>query len=186
MKISKRDRKVLWFGGALTVMILGVVYGLLPLYESMGAAEGDLGQQELNLAQRVRAISSQDLYAAQDEQLDSELDRLRSQLLDASDPAVAQSQLENMVRALAEQNGVMITRSTPLQGKKLGDKYSKITLQVNVQSGMAELSDFLYAMAVNPKYLEVEDFNITSISARGEIRLQPRLNVSAIIRVKEG
>lgn len=186
MKISKRDRKVLWIGGVAVAGILVVMYGGLPLYESMTAKEGDLGQQELNLAQRVRAISSQDLYRAQNQVLEDELSRLRAQLLDASDPALAQSQLENLVRALAEQNGVTITRSTPLQGKKLGEKYSKITLQVNIQSGMAELTDFLHAMSLHPKYLEVEDFNITSISARGEIRLQPRLNVSAIIRVQEG
>ncbi len=186
MRISKRDRKVLWIGGVAAALILGGFYGVLPLYESMSRAEGELQQRELALSQRIRAISSQDVYRRENEELDRELARLRSQLLDSNDPAVAQNQLENLVRSLAEQNGVTITRSTPLQGKKLGEKYSKVTLQVNIQGGMAEMTDFLHALAVHPKYLEVEDLNITSINARGEIRLQPRLNVSGIVRVQEG
>ncbi|GAB4114133.1 MAG: hypothetical protein Kow001_15560 [Acidobacteriota bacterium] len=186
MKISKRDRKVLWIGGIAAAVILVGFYGVLPLYESMNEVEGELHQSEAALAQRIRAISSQEIYRRENEELDRELNRLRSQLLDSTDPAVAQNQLENLIRSLAEQNGVIITRSTPLQGKKLGEKYTKVTLQVNIQGGMSELTDFLHALAVHPKYLEVEDFNITSINARGEIRLQPRLNVSGIVRVQEG
>jgi hypothetical protein len=185
-KLSRRDRRVLTIGGGIVAAILVVVYGVLPFYESLSEVEGELAQKQRVLDQRIRAIGNQAVHQEELEWLDRELFRLRSQLLDARDPALAQNQLENIVRSLAEENGVVIARSTPLQERKAGDHYSKITVVVNLQCGMSELSNFLYALSVHPKFLSVEEFNVNTFRVRDQFRLQPRMNVSAFIALAEG
>lgn len=183
MKISKRDRKVLIIGGAAVVVILAAVYVVLPLYGTMSEAPEELAQKQRVLDQRVRAIGSEAAYQTESEYLDQELDRLRSQLLDSSDPANAQVQLESLVRMLAEQNGVGITRSTPLQERKQGEEYAKVTVQLTLQGAMGELAAFMHALSTHPKYLIVDDFFVNGFQVGKDIRLQPRMSVSGFIRL---
>jgi Tfp pilus assembly protein PilO len=183
MKISKRDRKVLIFGGAAVAVILFAVYVALPLYDAMSTAPDELAQKQRVLDQRVRAIGSEAAYRGEADYLDQELQRLRAGLLDSSDPADAQVQLESLVRGLAEQNGVGITRSTPLQERKQGEEYARVTVQLTLQGGMAELAAFMHALSVHPKYLTVEDFFVNGFQVGKDVRLQPRMSVSGFIRL---
>lgn len=185
MKISKRDRKVLIIGGVAAVVILVVVYVVLPLYARMAEAPQQLAQKQRILNQHVRAIGSEAAYRQEGEYLDQELELLRSQLLDSSDPADAQVQLESLVRMLAEQNGVGISRSTPLQERKQGEEYAKVTVQLTLQGAMGELAAFMHALSVHPKYLIVDDFFVNGFQVGKDIRLQPRMSVSGFIRLEK-
>lgn len=180
-KLSKRDKKVLWIGGSFTVATLLVIYVFLPFYESVSDVESQLSAKQQMLGRSVRVIENEDIYLSQVQRLESELSRLQEQLLEARDPVLAQNQLETIVRSVADQSGVTISRSTPLQEKSVGEKYSKVTLQINVQSGMAELTDFLYAVSVHSKFLQVEDFYMNAFRVRENVRLQPRMNISGFM-----
>lgn len=180
-RLSRRDKKVLWIGGGFTVVTLLVVYVFLPFYESVSDVEDQLSSKQEMLGRSVRVIQNEGLYLAQLQQLENELSRLREQLLEARDPVLAQNQLETIVRNVADQSGVTISRSTPLQEKSVGERYSKVTLQINVQSGMAELTEFLYAVSVHPKFLHIEDFYMNAFRVRENVRLQPRMNVSGFM-----
>jgi len=185
MRLSKKDRRVLVLGGSAVALILLVTYVALPFFDSMSAVEEELTQKEKALQQRVRALANQGLYEEERNKLDQELGLLRGQLLDSPDAAMAQSQLETIVRALADDTGVVISRSTPLQDRKSGERYSKVTLQINLQCGMLELGNFLHQLATHQKFLGVEELYITSFRVKDEIKLQPRMNVSGYIRLPE-
>lgn len=185
-KISTRDRRVLLIGGAAAALILAVFYVALPFYESLSQVEGELSQKKRVLTQRIRALRNQVVYEEQNTSLEDELSALRAQLLDGAEGAIAQNQLETIIRGLAEENGVTISRSTPLQERKLGDRYSKVTVQINLQSGMGELASFMHALSLHTKFLQVEEFYLNAFSVRNQIRLQPRLNISGFIRISEG
>lgn len=187
MKISKRDRKILILGGSFVAVVLVIVYLILPAFDSMGQIAGDLDQKERMLSQTVKALGSRSLFEEENAILDNELQSLRSQLLDSPDPAVAQNQLENIVRSIAEQHQVVISRSTPLQEKKTGEKYSKVTVQINLQidrqNGMSDLAGFMHALSIHAKFLTVEEFYVNGFKVRDEIRLQPRMNVSGFVQL---
>jgi Tfp pilus assembly protein PilO len=182
-KLSKRDKKVLIIGGGIAAVILIVFYVALPFYESMSETEGDVETTSQLLARSIQTIQSEQVYRQQEVELQRELARLYDQLLDAEDPGLAQNQLENLVRGLAEEHGLTITRSTPLQQETVGERYAKITLQLNVQGEMADLASFLHALSVHPKFIQVENFNMNSFRVRDTVRLQPRMNVYGYIRL---
>lgn len=185
-KLSNKDKRVLLGGGAFVVVVLAVFYGILPFLESTASIREELAGKEKMLGQSVKLLRNEERFREQSKTLDRELERLSAQLLEARSTALAQNQLETIVRELAEQNGVSISRSTPMQERQAGERYSKVTIEINVQSGMAELASFLHALSTHPKYLEVENFFVNSFQVRGEIRLQPRMRVSAYIRLSEG
>ena len=184
-KLSKRDRRILLIGGIFAAVTLFGFYVALPVYESMGEVEGTLEQKKTILDRSVQAIENQGTYLQQVGELERELSRLRAQLLDAEEPAIAQNQLETIIRGLADQTGVTIARSTPLQEKSAGARYSKVSVQINVQSGMEELTSFLQSVSTHSKFLVIRDFQINVFRVRDRVRLQPRMSISAFFRLSE-
>lgn len=185
-KLSKRDRRILWIGGIFTAVTVFSFYVVLPIYESMGEVEGTLEQKRTLLNRSVQAIENQGIYLRQAGELERELNRLRAQLLDAQDTAIAQNELETIIRAIADQTGVTIARSTPLQEKRVGERYSTVSVQINVQSGMEELTNFLQSVSTHPKFLAIKDFQINVFRVRDRVRLQPRMSISAFFRPSQG
>jgi Tfp pilus assembly protein PilO len=175
----------LFIGGGFAIAVLILVYIILPLYESAELGRQALRQDTRRLQQAILAIQNREQYAGQLTQVNRQLSQLQGQLLDADSEAMAQNQLESTVREIAESSGITISRSTPLQARKLGEQYSRVTVQINLQGGMAELTSFLQALSVHPKFLKVEDFYINGFRVRDQIRLQPRIQVSGLIRLSE-
>lgn len=185
MALSKRDKRVLVFGGAVAAGILLVAYVVLPLIDVLAGVEAELDQKERALIQRVRALRSEPVLRGELAWVSDQRRRLESFLLDSREVSLAQNELETIVRSLAEQNGLVISRSTPLQGSTIGDRYAKVTLQLNLDGGMAELAAFLDALSRHPKYLVIDDFFMTTFRRRNENLIQPRINVSGYIRVPD-
>jgi CHAT domain-containing protein len=162
-----------------------VIYVALPFYDSFSELESTLSSKERMLHESVGAIRNKGMHQNRQREMETEAARLRAQLLDPTDTNLAQSQLENIVRVLAEENGVSISRSTPLQERNSGERYTKVTLQITIQSGMLELANFLHALSMHPKFLTVEEFYINAFNVRNNIRLNPRMNISGFIRPSE-
>lgn len=182
-KLSKRDKKVIRIGTVAAAVILAAFYIVLPFVDAQEAGIQKLRNKEKMLQQSIHTIQEKELHQSKLQQLEASLGRYRQNLLDAPDPSTARIQLEETVRNLAAQNGVSLTRSNPVQEIKIGERYSKITLQINLESNMTQLTSFLYSLASHQKFLLAEEFYLASFRTQNDIRIQPRLNVSGFIRL---
>ena len=54
---------------------------------------------------------------------------------------------------------------------------------MNLEARIPELTNFLYAISMSRKFLLVEDFYLATFRVRNRIRVRPRINVSAFIRL---
>lgn len=182
-RLSKRDKRA--------ILILGIVSGAvavllgiaLPVYDAADAVEAQLRQQERLLQRHIQASQRSQVYQMQLQELDQFLNDYQESLLDAQDSSIATVQLEEIVRGVAAEHRVEVARSNPLQERKIGENYSKITLQVNLQTSISQLTNFLYSLSTHSKFLLVEDFSINSFRNRNHLRIQPRMKVSALIRL---
>ena len=182
-KFSKRDKKALMIlggSGILTLLVFGVV---LPFYDAIGQMVDELEEKEELLGRYIQVLQEEDMYGAGLGNLDRVLDGYRQRLLDAQETGLAAIQLEEIVRGLAAENEIRVTRSNPLQEREIGDDYVKVTLQINLQSDMLQLANFLYALSAHPKFFLVENFYLNSFRSRDQLRIQPRMNVSGFIRL---
>ncbi len=180
-KLAKRDKRALIGGGILAVLYLLVFQLILPFYDAGSTVDGQLDQKKRVLRAAVRTIQERDVYAAQVAEIDKVLTQYEQRLLEAPDATTAATQLDEIVRSLANENNVTLTKSNPLQERKVGDRYTKVTVQINLDGDLATTSAFLYALSVHPKFLLVENFSVSKF--RLVNNLQPRMEVSGFIRL---
>ncbi len=182
-KLSQRDKRAITILGVVgVVMLLGFAV-VLPFYNAKSEAAEVLEDKEQLLARYIQVLQEESNYRFELTQLDRVLNGYRQSLLDAQDISVATVQLEEVVRSLAAESGIQVTRSNPLQERQMGENYVKITLQINLRSNMSQLTGFLYALSAHTKFLLVENFFLNSLRSRDQVRIQPRMNVSAFIRL---
>ena len=163
-------------------MLLG--FGVvLPFYNAKSEVAKELEDKEELLQRSIQVIQEEGNIQVELAQLDRVLNGYRQRLLDARDISIATVQLEEVVRSLAAENGIQVTRSNPLQERQMGENYVKITLQINLRSNMSELTGFLYALSAHRKFLLVENFFLNSLRSQNQVRIQPRMNVSGFIRL---
>lgn len=186
-KISKRDRKILIIGGISAALIVVVFYLILPFLDSVSSVDEELSRKAELLQESVGVINGKDDYLNLSAQLDRDLARLNRQLLDGTNELGAQTQLETIVRDLAEFNQITVSRSFPIQGRRIEDKYAAVTVEISVDGTLESLAGFLQAVATHSKYLKVDEFNISStLSRRNSLRrLSPRMQISGFIRLSE-
>ncbi len=182
-KLSKREHRLVTVGVIAAAVIILTVWVILPFLDRRATASDKLEEEARFLERSILEAEREDLYRDQLEQLNRSLTGYRQGLLDAQDSKIAYIRLEELVRDLAAEHDVTITRSNPLREGKFGDRYSKITLQINLQTDMSQLTDFLYALSSHRKFLVVEEFFLQGMRRRKQIQIRPRLNVSAFIRL---
>ena len=187
-KISRRDRKILAGGSITVVLIILLFYVVFPFIDSYSSLDAELERKGKLLQESVQVIRDKQLYMERSAQIERDLARLNRRLLDGSNEVTAQNQLETIVRDLAEFNQITISRSFPIQGKVLEDRYAAITVEITVDGGLDNLAGFLQAVSSHSKYLKVDEFNISSTLSRGNTlrRLSPRMQISGFIRLSQG
>ena len=181
-QLSKRDKRVLTILGGVGVLGL-LIFGVIYFYDVKSAVTSELEDKEKLLRGSVQVLQEEGDYRIELSQLDRALNGHRQRLLDAQDISLATIQLEEVVRTLAADNGIQVTRSNPLQEREVGENYIKITLQINLRSNMSQLNGFLYALSAHSKFLLVENFFLNSLRSQNQVRIQPRMNVSGFIRL---
>ena len=182
-KLSFREKQVLSVGSPIVVLVLVFFYLVQPFTEAQVDIATQLDVKADLLQRSIQLIQQKSLYLERLDTLDRALLDHRGMLLDSPNSSKATSELELTIRNLASEQGVTIARSNPLQERKLGERYSKITLQLNLQASMDQLVNFVYALSNYPKFLLVEDFYLSGLRVKKQIRLQPRMQVSGLIRL---
>jgi len=187
-KLSSRDRKFLIGGGITATVIVVAFYIIIPFVDSYASLDEELSRQGKLLQESVEVIRNKRVYQERSSGMDRELARLNRQLLDGSDEVTAQNQLETIVREIAEYSQITISRSFPIQGRTIEDRYSAITVEITVDGDLESLAAFLQSVGSHSKYLKVDEFNISStISRRNQLRrLSPRMQISGFIKLSQG
>ena len=181
-QLSKRDKRALTILGGVGVVIL-LVFGVVRFSNAKSEVANQLEEKEELLRRSIQVLQEEGTYRFELSQLDMVLNGYRERLLDEQDISSATVQLEEVVRTLAADNGIQVTRSNPLQERQMGENYVKVTLQLNLRSNMSQLTGFLYALSAHPKFLLVENFFLNSLRSQNQVRIQPRMNVSGFIRL---
>ncbi len=180
-KLAKRDKRAIILGGVLIVFYLLTFHIALPVYEAQAEVAANFERETQFLEKAMHTVQQKDTYTAQLDEIDTVLVQYQDRLLSARESSSAAVELEEIVRAAAAENHVSLTKTSPLPEKKVGERYSKVTLQLNVEGDMTSTTGFLHSLSSNHKFLLVEDFQIAKF--RNQPLVQPRMSVSGYIRL---
>ena len=183
-RFSKRERRLVT-GAAVFAGLFILVFGIiLPFREASAEAQSDLEMQAQILDRSHKAVGKQAFYQQQLARIEAAEAGLEKRLLDSPSVNVAQTRLLELLNTLADQNDVTITRSSPVQERSEGE-FAKVTLQINLECQITELTNFLEAIARHDKFLLVDEFSLNVGRTRRSQRntLRPRIRVSGVIRL---
>lgn len=181
-KLKKKDKRALLAGTVLVGAILVVTLAVMPLLDANEQMASSLEQTKRRWVKSRQTIANQDAYRNRLRDIEEALNGLESRLLGAPNSNVAETRLLQILNELAEDSEVTISRTNPVPEQVEGS-YTKVTLQVNLDCGITELTDFLRAIVTHPKYLSIDEFTLnTGRTRRRQRKLRPRIRISGFIR----
>jgi len=182
-KLSRRNRRALfWLGGGVLGYVT-VFHLFLPFLDRQRVLDSEIRSRQQQVQRYLKALQDEPEYLNYLEGVKSTVSAYEDHFLEASDVNIATLQIEEIVRSLAGQNQIRVTRSNPLPDKRIGEGYARIGVQLNLEGDYDSLINFVHAVSTYERFLLVEEFQLTSFRVRQETRLQPRLRISGFIRL---
>lgn len=157
--LSRRERSLIELGAVILIFLGAYLYLVEPLLERRRIAA------ELTPA-REAALERRRLVAAQDFALKADLARLERQLgtqsprlLQVATPAVAASELEALLKAVARQAGADV-RSARILPPVERDGLLEIPIEITVAGGLKEVVRLLHELEGSQKLLTVQALSV--------------------------
>jgi Tfp pilus assembly protein PilO len=183
VKLSKRERKVI-FAGAIILGLALVVYVvllLLPEFESRTSVE----QKRKKLIQYKELLASESAYTAKIDEYKKRFQEDSNLLLSGETANVAGANLTNVLVQLASQNGVTITRREQQSEQKLQDNLIRIPVKLDMTCNMDQLVQFLSAVENYEKVLTVDELSISSFQIQKRWDTRPNVTISGYVLAQE-
>lgn len=184
MKISARDKKVLIAGGVICALTLIFYLGSLVLPDSTGLSQ-EVQTKKRTLLGEKETLMREDRYKARIEEYRQRLKQDLSRCLSGDNPAIAGAELQKVLKDLADQNGVEITRRDIQREQKLDNDLVKVSVHIDTQCTLEQLVRFLGAVKNYGRQLSVDDLSIQSFHMQKRWDIRPGLTVSGYLVVPE-
>ena len=175
VKVSAREKKILYTGSVIAVAIL-IYYGVTLFSPGDGESLAVRVETQANLLRRQKElIGREDLYNRRIEDAKNDIAQIQARLLPGNNATVANTELQRILNDFAEQSGVVITTKNGLPEKKVADSESliKISTQMQITCGLDQLVDFLRAIKNHDKFIKVEDINVLTAQQQRVMQLRP-------------
>ena len=179
MKVSAREKKVLYMGIALAVVIL-IYYVATSFSPSDGESlVGKISAQENLLRLQKELLGREDFFKKRIEDAEIDIEQIRGRLLPVNNVSAGATELQRVLNDFAEQSGSVITTRSNLQEKKVADSDSltKISVQVRVECTLEDLVNFLIAIKNYDRFLTVERLVINTTMQQKQLVIRRPLDM---------
>lgn len=180
MTPSKRERSLIGVAVVIGVGLLGYVYVFEPLQEWKRAGADLIPTREAVLERRRLLVAQQPTLAAEIEQVNKRVEALAPRWLKGPTPPLAASELQTMVKGLAEQAGAEVRSERILPLVDRGG-LQEVPIEITVASGLREAVRLLYDLEHTTKILTVQDVKVRVIAVGQARDLLTTFNVSGYL-----
>jgi Tfp pilus assembly protein PilO len=179
--LSTRERAII--GGAmfLGILVLGWLYVVEPIREKNELTADLVPVRQELLARRRQLVERKSTIAAELQAVDQRIEALWGRLLTAATPAVAASELQNIVKEIAG-GAQMETRSERILPPVDRGELLEIGVEIAVSGEIRQLVDLLTRVENSPKLLRVQDVKVRVMNISQPKELLTTLVVSGLIR----
>lgn len=171
-KISKREKIILYFTAAAVIALLFDRVVLSQVMNKINTVNREIRVQEKKLQNALYTLSQEPLIANEHKEYTPEV---RQKYSDEEE----KSQLNSEIVSLAKKAGVFLTdiQTRSIEKKQL---YSKYTVEIEVESKISFLADFIYQVEKSPHLLRVEKFYLTPREKKEEV-LKAEMTITGIL-----
>ena len=184
VKVNLREKRLI-IAGIVTAAAVGIFYaGTMLLPDSQNLSRNVELKKRMLLSQR-EILSREDLYRTRLEQYRKQLDLDLTRFLPGDSPSLAGTELQKVVKAFADQNGVDITQRTILPDKKVQDTVVKVSIRIETNCAPEQLVQLMAAIENYEKLLKIDEVQITAFKLAKKYEIRPSMTISGFISVPE-
>jgi len=182
-RINLPQRKALWGVIAAAVVILIYFLGVLPIVDAKKKAAEEI-------ALKRRALVRYEEFLKNRKTIEEELDRthkvhetVQQRLLSGETPQLGAANLQEIVKRLAEKNGIAIRSFRILEPKEM-HVYRRISLHIefNPINSMLSLGQLIYDIENNEKELAILEMDLLVFNPRMPSNIQGSLVISGLMK----
>jgi Type II secretion system (T2SS), protein M subtype b len=163
MTPTRRERSLIWLGVAGGLAILGYLYVLEPIQEWKRAGSDLIPTREAVLERRRLLVAQRPALTAELEQVTKQIAAVTPRWLKGPTPPLAASELQTLVKGLAEQAGVEVRSERILPLVERGG-LQEVPIEITVASGLREAVRLLYDLEHTTKILTVQDVKVRVVA----------------------
>jgi Tfp pilus assembly protein PilO len=178
--LSRRERSLITLGGLVALLIIGWEGIVQPIRERQRVASELAPLREQVLARRQELIGRKAAIAAELEATNARLDALGARFLPGATPAVAASELQNLVKEMAAQAATEVRSERILPPVERAEML-EIPLEITVSGDIRQLVDLLARLERAPKLLAVQDLKVRVVNISQPKDLLATLTLSGFI-----
>jgi Tfp pilus assembly protein PilO len=186
-KTNLSQKKFLWSLIAIAIALAAYTFLIVPLVEAKRKAD-----QEISLNQRLLAKYSEvlDNRKGMEQSLEWTLkhrEEIQKRLLPGETPQLGAANLQDMVKRLAEKNGLSIRSFRNLEPKEVGS-FRRVPVQIefNPLSSMKSLTQFLYEIEHQDRAIMITEMDLLVFNPRMPGTIQGNLIITGLMKGVRG
>ena len=163
MTPTRRERSLIGLGILIGLGFLGYVYVFEPIQQWKRAGSDLVPTREAVLQRRRLLVAQRPVLTAEIEQVNKQLETVTPRWLQGPTPPLAASELQTLVKGLAEQAGAEVRSERILPLVDRGG-LQEVPIEITVSSGLRETVRLLYDLEHTTKILTVQDVKVRVIA----------------------
>jgi len=177
------QKRVFWGLIGVTMLILIYALGILPLVEAKKGAEEKIALNKKVLSKYEEYLSNRKAIEEEFNRTVKEHEEAQKRLLPGDKTQLGAAALQEIVKRLAEKNGIAI-RSFRILEPKESDPYTKVSIQIefNPANSMLSLGQFIYDVEHYEKELLVSEMDFLVVNIRMPNQIQGSLVISGLMK----
>jgi hypothetical protein len=163
MKPTRRERSLIALGVVIGVGILGYVYVFEPIQVWRQAGADLIPTREAILERRRLLVARRPTITAEIERANTRIDAMAPRWLKGPTPPLAASELQTLIKGLADQAGAEMRSERVLPLVERGG-LQEVPIEITTASGLREAVRLLYDLEHTTKILTVQDVKIRVVA----------------------
>ena len=163
MKATRRERTLIGLAIVVGLGILGYIYVFEPLQEWKRAGTDLIPTREAVLERRRLLVAQRPTLTAEIEEVNKQVAAFEPRWLKGPTPPLAASELQTLVKGLAEQAGAEVRSERILALIDRGG-LQEVPIEITVASGLRETVRLLYDLEHTTKMLTVQDVKVRVVA----------------------
>jgi Tfp pilus assembly protein PilO len=179
--LSRRERLIIMGAVIIAVVVGGWLFVIEPIRERNAITAELVPVREEILSRRRDLVARKAGVAAEVQAIDARIEQLSERFLTAAAPAVAASELQNLVKGMAVAAKTE-TRSERILPTVERGELVEIPIEIAVSGEIRELVDLLSRVERAPKLIRVQDVKVRVMNITQPKELLATMTLSGFIR----
>ena len=163
INISGREKGLIAATGGAALIFVLMQYSVLPYWDSLAETSEKIDIQSKRISSYRRVLRGQDSVEAALRVAQQQTALMETGLLTNRSDALANAEIQGLVKDLAISKGMSFQRSDSLPVKSVSPEYSKVSTRVEITGAINQLVDLLAAFETAAKILFAEEMRISPV-----------------------